>query len=98
MAVAWKVTETIPDDVRLIKYDTELDNDRKQAFDRTTLNDRINKHVTFIAKDNKLIYPELKINQRLISEAKPKSTGDKAPPKKIFSDIDLQTWNYNKVR
>jgi hypothetical protein len=54
--------------------------------------------VTFITKDNKLIYPELKITKKLVSDAKPKSTGDKPPPKKIFSDIDLQTWCYNKVK
>ncbi len=75
----------------------DLKDDQKQAFDRKTINEHINEHVTFIEKDNKLIYPELKINQRIISDTKSKSGGGKAPPKKVFSDIDLQTWYYNKV-
>ncbi len=98
LAAAWTVAETIPNNVRSIKYDTDLNDDQKQAFDRKTINDRINENVTFITKDNKLIYPELKITKKLVSDAKPKSTGDKPPPKKIFSDIDLQTWCYNKVK
>ena len=53
--------------------------------------------MTFITRDNKLIYPELKINQRLVAEGKSKAAGGK-PSKRVFSDIDLQTWCYNKVQ
>ncbi len=98
MSAAWRPAETIPNGIRIKNYDTALDDDQKQAFDRKTLNDCINEHATFIARDNKLIYPELKINQRIVSDNKSKSSGgDKPPPKKVFSDIDLQTWFYNKV-
>ena len=69
LSSAWKPTETIPNDIHTIKYDG-LDDDRKQAFDRKTLDDRINENVTFITKDHKLIYPELKVNQRIGSDAK----------------------------
>ena len=75
-----------------------MNDDDKQVFDRKTVNDRINKQVTFISKDNRLIYPELRVNQRIVLESKGKSTGDKPAPKKVFSDIDLQTWYYNKVK
>ena len=54
--------------------------------------------MTFITKDNKLIYPELRIDQKhVLSDSKPKFGGGKSPPKKVFSDIDLQTWYYDKV-
>ncbi len=98
LSSAWKPTETIPNDIHTIKYDG-LDDDRKQAFDRKTLDDRINENVTFITKDHKLIYPELKVNQRIGSDAKTNPTsGGKPPPKKVFSDMDLQTWYYTKVK
>ena len=96
LSSAWKPTETIPNDIRTINYDG-LDDDRKQAFDRKTLDDRINENVTFVTKDHKLIYPELKINQRIGSDKKSNQTGGKPPPKKVFSDMDLQTWCYTKV-
>jgi hypothetical protein len=97
LSACWRPVETIPAGVHKMKYDTELNDDQKQAFDGKTLNDLIYEYATFITKDNKLIYPELKINQRIVLDSKLKSTSDKPPPKKIFSDIDLQTWYYNKV-
>lgn len=34
----------------------------------------------------------------IITDSKSKPSGGKAPPKKVFSDIDLQTWYYDKVK
>ena len=98
ISASWRPTETIPDDVRIKNYDTGLTEEEKQHFDAKTLDDRVTEHVTFLARNNKLIYPELKINQRIITEGKSKGAGSKPTSKKVFSDMDLQTWYYNKVQ
>lgn len=95
---AWRPTETILDDVSIIKYDTDLNDEEKQQFDVKTLDDRVTQHVTFLTRNNKLIYPELKVNQRLVTDSKSKGAGSKPTSKKVFSDVDLQTWYYNKVQ
>ncbi|CAF3985284.1 unnamed protein product [Adineta steineri] len=96
VAASWKVAEKIPDDVHKIKYADLSDEQVKQAVDLKIINDRIYENVTFITKNHRLIYPELRISQRIISDTKSKPAHHKAPPKKIFSDIDLQTWCYTK--
>ena len=54
--------------------------------------------MTFLTRNNKLIYPELKVNQRLVTDGKSKGAGSKPTSKRVFSDVDLQTWYYNKVQ
>lgn len=98
VSATWRPTETIPDDVYVKNYDTELNDDEKQNFDAKTLDDRVSEQATFLTRNNKLIYPELKINQRIVSDSKSKSAGTKPTSKRVFSDVDLQTWYYNKVK
>jgi hypothetical protein len=88
---------TTTDDIHSIDYATDLNDDQKQAFDVKTIDDRFNSNSLFLHKDKKLIYPELKVAQKLSSDTKSKGTNDRAASKKVFSDLDLQTWLYNKV-
>lgn len=75
-----------------------MKSDEKQAIDTKPLSDQISENVTFITRDRKLIYPELKINKIYVSEVKAKSTTNKPPPKKVFPENDLQLWCFDKVK
>ena len=97
IAAAWTPVESLPTDVQSINYETDLNEDQKQAFDAKNINDRVNPKVLFLHKDKKLMYPELRITQKLAFDSKSKHTGDKPAPKRLFSELDLQTWYYNKV-
>jgi hypothetical protein len=98
IAAAWVPAETLPTDVRRINYETDLNADQQQAFDAKNIHDRLNPNALFLHKDKKLIYPELRVTQKLSFDSKSRHAGDKQPPKKLFSDLDLQTWYYNKVK
>ena len=98
MAASWKPTESVPHSVYRKNYDTDLNEDERTVVDERLIHFRISKNVTFITNVNRLIYPELKINQAVLLESKPKFNNDRSQQKKIFSDIDLQTWCYDKVR
>lgn len=73
-----------------------MNDEEKQAFDNKKVEDCVNENSVFLIKDTRLMQPELKIKQRIVSEGKTKSTSGKPPPKKVFSDLDLQTWLYSK--
>ncbi|CAF1169688.1 unnamed protein product [Adineta ricciae] len=94
VAAAWQVTDTIPENVKTINT-KDLKDDEKQAVEGKPIDERVDQRVTFLTKDKKLIYPELKISQITASIGKQKSSGGK-PSKKVFSDTDLQTWYYDK--
>ena len=89
------MTDTIPENVKTVNT-KDLKDDEKQALEGKPIDERVDQHVTFLTKDKKLIYPELKISQIIASIGKQKSSGGK-PSKKVFSDTDLQTWYYDKV-
>ncbi|CAF0848442.1 unnamed protein product [Rotaria sp. Silwood1] len=96
LAADWKPTETIPDDIQKINFEKGLTEDDKIVVNQKSIHDRISANVTFIYKNKKIIYPELKIKQIILPDSKPKSNTNKPPPKRVFSDIDLQTWCYDK--
>ncbi|CAF0809708.1 unnamed protein product [Rotaria sordida] len=96
IAADWKPIETIPNDIHKKIFEKDLTDDEKNGINQKPIHDRISENVTFIIKNKKLIYPELKIKQIIIPDSKPKSTSGKTPPKRIFSDIDLQAWCYDK--
>ena len=96
MAAEWTAVEGIPDDIRPIDYEKELTNDQKISLASKSVIDRISERSTFLTKNQKLIYPELRIQERIAPEQN-RRPGEKKDKKKIFSDIDLQTWFYDKV-
>ncbi|CAM4769077.1 unnamed protein product [Rotaria magnacalcarata] len=96
LAAAWIPIETVPDDAIAKSYENDLNGDERNIIDSKAKQERISEHVTFIAKDKMLIYPELQINKVILPDSKSKLTTGKAPPKRIFSETDLQTWCYDK--
>lgn len=99
LASEWKPVNAVPDDVRAIDYEKDLtDPNKKKEFDVKRLDDHVSQHVTFIVNEKKkLVYPELKIQQNIYAGSKSSTSGHKSSSKRIFSELDLQTWYYDKV-
>ncbi|CAF2617983.1 unnamed protein product [Rotaria sp. Silwood2] len=96
LAADWKPVETIPNDIQKINFETGLNEDEKTVVIQQSTKGRISENVTFIIKNKKIIYPELKIKQIILPDSKPKSNTGNQQAKRVFSDIDLQTWCYDK--
>ncbi|CAF1195072.1 unnamed protein product, partial [Didymodactylos carnosus] len=105
--LSWKPLERIPTDIIPTSYNN-LDNEKKQNYDRTPLNERVSEHVTLLGQtlpnvnanksSTKLIYPDLKIDEKKKKREKKMEKGIENKPAKreIFSQIELQLWRYSK--
>ena len=72
--------------------------EKKQQFDNKPVDDRVSEQVTLLMNEKRqLMYPELRILQNANVGSKSSASGNKSSGKKIFSELDLQTWFYDQV-